>query len=124
VLQVNWAFTDKQEFIDIVEVVYRGARKGRGLVVSPKGAASGPSEYALQHQAGVTCMRLSMLPPQTTPQSTGIEAAARWCGGGCPRARPSVRRLLGAAAAGSVDKAAALQRALGQCARHVGVVCA
>jgi DIM1 family U5 snRNP protein len=27
---------DKQEFIDIVEVVYSGARKGRGLVVSPK----------------------------------------------------------------------------------------
>ncbi len=36
-LQVNWAMNDKQEFIDIVEVVYRGARKGRGLVVSPKG---------------------------------------------------------------------------------------
>ena len=29
---------DKQELIDIVEVVYRGARKGHGLVVSPKGA--------------------------------------------------------------------------------------
>lgn len=29
-----------QEFIDIVETVYRGARKGRGLVVSPKGAHS------------------------------------------------------------------------------------
>jgi len=27
---------DKQEMIDIVETVYRGARKGRGLVVSPK----------------------------------------------------------------------------------------
>lgn len=35
--KVNWAMTDKQEFIDIVEVVYRGARKGRGLVVAPKG---------------------------------------------------------------------------------------
>eukprot|EP00887_Chlorella_sp_A99_P008168 scaffold12.g8168.t1 len=34
--KINWAMTDKQEFIDIVETVYRGARKGRGLVVSPK----------------------------------------------------------------------------------------
>ena len=34
--KINWAFTDKQEFIDIVEVVFRGARKGRGLVISPK----------------------------------------------------------------------------------------
>ena len=25
-----------QEMIDIVETIYRGARKGRGLVVSPK----------------------------------------------------------------------------------------
>ena len=34
--KVNWAMDDKQEFIDIVEVVYSGARKGRGLVVSPR----------------------------------------------------------------------------------------
>lgn len=34
--KINWALTDKQEFIDIVETVYRGARKGAGLVVSPK----------------------------------------------------------------------------------------
>lgn len=34
--KINWAMNDKQEFIDIVEVIYRGARKGRGLVVSPK----------------------------------------------------------------------------------------
>ncbi len=30
------ALTDKQEMIDIIETIYRGARKGRGLVVSPK----------------------------------------------------------------------------------------
>merc|ERR1712113_386480 len=34
--KINWAITDKQELIDIIETVYRGARKGRGLVVSPK----------------------------------------------------------------------------------------
>lgn len=34
--KINWALKNKQEFIDIVETVYRGARKGRGLVVSPK----------------------------------------------------------------------------------------
>jgi len=34
--KINWALADKQEMIDIVEVVYRGARKGRGLVVAPK----------------------------------------------------------------------------------------
>ena len=35
---------DKQEFIDITEVVYRGARKGRGLVVSPKGSVFLPED--------------------------------------------------------------------------------
>ena len=34
--KINWPLTDKQEFIDIIEIVYRGARKGRGLVISPK----------------------------------------------------------------------------------------
>ncbi len=42
--KINWAMNDKQEFIDVVETVYRGARKGktkliflgRGLVISPK----------------------------------------------------------------------------------------
>ncbi|EMR08062.1 hypothetical protein PNEG_03502 [Pneumocystis murina B123] len=35
--KINWALEDKQELIDIFETVYKGARKGRGLVISPKG---------------------------------------------------------------------------------------
>ncbi|KAI5453720.1 U4/U6-U5 snRNP complex subunit dib1 [Naganishia albida] len=34
--KINWPITDKQEMIDIIETVYRGASKGRGLVVAPK----------------------------------------------------------------------------------------
>jgi DIM1 family U5 snRNP protein len=41
--KINWAIGNKQEFIDIVETVYRGARKGRGLVVSPK-------DYSTKHR--------------------------------------------------------------------------
>ena len=33
--KMNWAVENKQSMIDIVETVYRGARKGKGLVVSP-----------------------------------------------------------------------------------------
>ena len=33
--KINWALQEKQEFLDILETVYRGARKGKGLVVSP-----------------------------------------------------------------------------------------
>lgn len=34
--KINWAIRDKNEFIAIVETVYRGAKKGRGLVMAPK----------------------------------------------------------------------------------------
>ena len=34
--KINWIISNKQELIDIIETVYRGARKGRGLVISPK----------------------------------------------------------------------------------------
>ncbi|PWA36491.1 thioredoxin-like protein YLS8 [Artemisia annua] len=37
--KINWPIKDKQEFIDIVETVYRGARKGRGLLVENLGEA-------------------------------------------------------------------------------------
>lgn len=33
---INNEVSNKQELIDIIETVYRGARKGKGLVVSPK----------------------------------------------------------------------------------------
>ena len=34
--KIVWALDDRQEMIDIIEVVYRGAKTGRGLVQSPK----------------------------------------------------------------------------------------
>ncbi|MBA0794239.1 hypothetical protein Gohar_018589 [Gossypium harknessii] len=34
--KINWALKDKQEFIDIIETVYRRVRKGRGMVIAPK----------------------------------------------------------------------------------------
>lgn len=41
--KINWVLTNKQEWIDIIETVYRGASKGRGLVISPK-------DYSTQHK--------------------------------------------------------------------------
>lgn len=38
--KLNWVLEDKQELIDIMETIYKGARKGRGLVVSPKGEST------------------------------------------------------------------------------------
>ena len=34
--KINWPLRDKQELIDICEVIYKGARKGKGLVVAAK----------------------------------------------------------------------------------------
>ena len=34
--KMTWALDDKQDMIDLLEVIYRGARKGKGLVNSPK----------------------------------------------------------------------------------------
>lgn len=38
--KINWALDDNQELIDILEVVYKGAKKGKGLVVSPRDYSS------------------------------------------------------------------------------------
>ena len=34
--KINWVVNDRQDVIDLIEVVYRGARKGKGLVSSVK----------------------------------------------------------------------------------------
>jgi U5 snRNP protein, DIM1 family len=38
--KITWAFSEKQELLDILEVVYKGARKGKGLVISPRDYSS------------------------------------------------------------------------------------
>jgi DIM1 family U5 snRNP protein len=41
--KINWALNSKQEMIDIIEAIYKGARKGKGLVISPK-------DYSTKHR--------------------------------------------------------------------------
>ena len=55
--KINWALTDKQEFINIVETVYRGARKGRGLVISPK-------DYSTKYRYWVISLQSYWFSPQ------------------------------------------------------------
>jgi U5 snRNP protein, DIM1 family len=62
--KLNWVLEDKQELIDILETVYRGAKKGRGLVVSPKGRSN------IIHR-GINQALTSFL--QTTLHATGTE---------------------------------------------------
>lgn len=59
--KLNWVLEDKQELIDIIETIYKGAKKGRGLVVSPKGeevpsktrkarVADGDADYSTRYR--------------------------------------------------------------------------
>lgn len=50
--KLNWVLEDKQELIDIIETIYRGAKKGRGLVVSPKGGLCRVFEQRLRSIGG------------------------------------------------------------------------
>lgn len=42
--KITFNFKEKQELIDVCEVIYKGARKGKGLVVSPR-------DYSIRNQA-------------------------------------------------------------------------
>ncbi|KAI4164833.1 MAG: hypothetical protein LQ342_001466 [Letrouitia transgressa] len=50
--KLNWVLEDKQELIDILETIYRGAKKGRGLVVSPKDYSTSGGLQATQRRSG------------------------------------------------------------------------
>jgi U5 snRNP protein, DIM1 family len=41
--KINFLIKEKQEVIDIIECVFRGARKGKGLIISPK-------DYSTKHR--------------------------------------------------------------------------
>lgn len=59
--KLNWVLEDKQELIDIIETIYKGAKKGRGLVVSPKGTIS-PTLRAMILQRLTACRLLHEIP--------------------------------------------------------------
>ena len=41
--KINWVIENKQELIDILETIYRGAKKGKGLVIATK-------DYSTKHK--------------------------------------------------------------------------
>ncbi|KAK2830146.1 hypothetical protein Q5P01_018077 [Channa striata] len=49
--KINWTIEDKQEMIDIVETVYRGARKGRGSFIHKLQAQLAPARPSQADQA-------------------------------------------------------------------------
>lgn len=61
--KLKWVLEDKQELIDIIETIYRGAKKGRGLVVSPKGTFHLPTLFPFVVQVLISVLRLLDPPP-------------------------------------------------------------
>ena len=75
--KINWALTDKQEFIDIIEMVYRGARKGRGLVVGKSAAKTTSISISNRKSAGISLFLFffDLQLQRTIQQSTSIKAS-------------------------------------------------
>ncbi|KAJ5594751.1 uncharacterized protein N7459_000959 [Penicillium hispanicum] len=75
--KLNWVLEDKQELIDIIETIYKGAKKGRGLVVSPKELSTGQtpitsnyppnSELISQFVVATLAFDVTHPGPSTTP---------------------------------------------------------
>ncbi|KAJ3138455.1 Thioredoxin-like 4A [Physocladia obscura] len=92
--KINWAMEDKQEMIDIVETVFQGARKGRGLVISPKADDEASRDSQSDSASSVT-------PPQTprTPRTqakrkrkSGSDNGNSDSGESTPKAKPTLRQ--------------------------------
>lgn len=60
--KLNWVLEDKQELIDIIETIYKGAKKGRGLVVSPKGMRNHDPRKKLPFANSSPCRLLYQIP--------------------------------------------------------------
>jgi DIM1 family U5 snRNP protein len=43
--KINWPLTDKQELLDIIDCVYKGARQGKGLDLSCLQKTTQPNRY-------------------------------------------------------------------------------
>ena len=78
--KLNWVLEDKQELIDIIETIYKGAKKGRGLVVSPKGKA-----IPCVNRFTICCVTIWLTALKITLLDTGTEMYVRCLlGGKCP----------------------------------------
>lgn len=70
--KLKWVLEDKQELIDIIETIYRGAKKGRGLVVSPKGKSSLTSHVYLRYRILTFCSQTILLATVTKQDALRI----------------------------------------------------
>lgn len=52
--KINWALEDTQEFIDIVETVYRGARKGKISILLSVIIRNSPAKIVFVFESLVT----------------------------------------------------------------------
>ena len=80
--KLNWVLEDKQELVDIIETIYKGAKKGRGLVVSPKGSTqilNSKIQYSLLERILIGCRLLHTIQVLGKDLDRWIRAHVRVC---------------------------------------------